>query len=362
MTSLGKKVTSIQRLRTSFLPWFRTFLLSLAGGGIFAFVGLPLPWILGPMVSVLLWSRFAPAPLYWPSGWRNAGLVAIGYMLGSSFNRQTLAQMIAQLPTMLLMTTLMMGFSVGLALLISRHTGLNFRTALTANIPGGLSQMVTLGEEMKGIDLSIVTFYQVTRLLTVIFIVPFLVLGLTGKAAPAATGGETDGVSLDPSLLLFGLIAAAGAWAARKLRFPTPFLMGPVLVIALFGVSGIHPPELPSLIRNLAQLFMGAYFGRMLKWEDLFRRRGIGLLAPVTGLALVLFSWGLGLLLVSLHHQSLVTAFLSLSPGGMATMGVVAREVDAELATVTGYQMFRVFFILFFIPPLLRRLFKPLAH
>lgn len=314
------------------------------------------------MVSVLLWSRYARAPLYWPQEWRNSGLIAIGYMLGTSFTLETMGKIIAQLPSMLLMTALTLGFSVWMAWIISRRTDLNFRTALTANIPGGLSQMITLGEEMKGVDLTVVTFFQVTRLLTVIFVVPFLVLGLTGTERPNTGGdGATNWAADGPELLLFGLAAVLAARVGRKLRLPTAYLMGPVIVTALFGVLGFNPPDLPILIRNIAQLFMGAYFGLMMKPESLTRHPGVGLLAPVTGLVMVVFSWGLGLLLVRMHDMSLVTAFLGLSPGGMATMGVVAREVHAGMATVTGYQMFRVFFILFFVPPLLRWLFRKSA-
>lgn len=40
----------------------------------------------------------------------------------------------------------------------------------------------------------------------------------------------------------------------------------------------------------------------------------------------------------------LLTAFIALAPGGMDQMGILAREAHADLAVVTSYQMFRIFF------------------
>jgi len=48
------------------------------------------------------------------------------------------------------------------------------------------------------------------------------------------------------------------------------------------------------------------------------------------------------------------TGLLSLAPGGMDQMGIIANEIHADLSIVAGYQLFRMFFILFVVPPLLR--------
>jgi len=39
-------------------------------------------------------------------------------------------------------------------------------------------------------------------------------------------------------------------------------------------------------------------------------------------------------------------------------MAILAYEVHADLSMVTGYQLFRLFFIYFAIPPLLRLFFR----
>lgn len=63
---------------------------------------------------------------------------------------------------------------------------------------------------------------------------------------------------------------------------------------------------------------------------------------------------GLSVLLVELHPVSHATAFLGMAPGGMDQMGFIGKEVHADIATVTVYQLFRTWFIFFAVIPLMR--------
>ncbi|MGF7087088.1 membrane AbrB-like protein [Kroppenstedtia sanguinis] len=356
---MSKKVTSISKeYRRDLLPWLRTFLLAVTGGTLFAWIQIPLPWVLGPMVMILLWSKTMRFPLHWSGRWRNAGLLAIGYTLGTSFTQETMWDMVTHLPLMLLVTIITIGCGAGIAWLVSRWTDLNYRTTLTANIPGGLSQMVALGEEMPGIDITVVTLFQVTRLLIVVFIVPFLIKWLPEENVTGILPGTAGQTPTLADELLFGLAALLAAGAAWKLKFPTPFLMGPVLAVALLQVLGFEAPALPPLLIHLGQMFMGAHLGLMIRPEQLTQQRRVPLLSLFTALVLIVITFGISCLFTLWSSTTLTTSFLSLAPGGMAEMGVVAQDIGADLAIVTGFQMFRVFFILIFVPPFLRWLFK----
>lgn len=62
---------------------------------------------------------------------------------------------------------------------------------------------------------------------------------------------------------------------------------------------------------------------------------------------LIVISFGMAYLLATFNSMSLVTAFLAIAPGGIDVMGITAKEVNADLSTVTAYQMFRLFVICF---------------
>ena len=141
-----------------------TIVIGIIGGLIFVYIHMPLPWVLGPMTATLIGSKLSKIRLYWPSRIRNWGLIVIGYSCGLSFNRDTLFQIIKELPWMLVMTTVLIAFCAVTALLVSKLTGVDYPSILTGCIPGGLSQMVILGEEIEGMDLTIITFFQVLSL------------------------------------------------------------------------------------------------------------------------------------------------------------------------------------------------------
>jgi hypothetical protein len=105
---------------------------------------------------------------------------------------------------------------------------------------------------------------------------------------------------------------------------------------------------------------IGGYIGLLLDLESLKNKAKIVLLAILSGVLLIGVSMGLSLLLTRMHDITIVTAFLSLSPGGMDQMALIAKEVNGDLSIVTCYQLFRTLFIFFAVPPVLKLVFRSL--
>ncbi|MCY9581284.1 AbrB family transcriptional regulator [Paenibacillus alvei] len=174
-----------------------------------------------------------------------------------------------------------------------------------------------------------------------------------------ATAAYTSEMLL--KLILFAAISIACARIGTKIKLPTAYLLGPATGIALvqrFGVDGVPLP--PSVI-HMAQLLIGTYVGMTLKPGQMTNKlRTIGL-AIASGLTLVVGALALSVLLAALQSVSESTALLSLAPGGMEQMGIIAHEIQADLSMVSGYQIFRTLFISFAVPPLLQFLFRIIA-
>jgi hypothetical protein len=342
--------------------------LAVAGGGAFTAIHSPLPWLLGPMIAVFLGARLIRgARLHWPGSLRNAAMIIIGYTFGMSLTPAALADMGKQLPTMVLMTVLLMLFSALIAFAVARIMGDPLATVLLGSVPGGLTQVLLLAEEAEGVDLTIVTFMQVSRLMLIVFCVPLLIFsplfgGVHSADASAAAGGAGGAwADLFPNLLLFAAVSVAAAFLAQKIRLPTAFLLGPMIATAAIHLSGVHGPALPAPLMNAAQLMIGGYVGLLLYPENLEHKvRTIGL-AILSGLALIAGSLGFSALLREIHPISAATSFLSLAPGGMDQMGVIAKEVHGDLAIVSCYQLFRIWFIYFAVTPLIRLAVKRLS-
>ncbi len=338
-------------------------LISLAGAGVFLLLGLPMPWLLGPMLAALVGSNLFKSSYAWPSSIRDGALILIGYTIGLALTGEALRRMGSQIPYMILMTFLLLLLCAGLSFVIGRLSGTDFKTSLLGSVPGGLSQMVILAEETKGADLTLVTVNQVVRLLLIIVGVPLILYSpLLGQHAAetvqAAAGREIAWRELFPNILYYGPLCVGLALLGRKVRFPTAFLLCPAFGTALLQAAGVHAPALPHGLTAAAQLALGTYVGTLLKPGQIQHKVRTLSLSLLNGVLLIAGSLGLTVLLTRLQSVDLPTALLSLAPGGMDQMGIIAHSIGADLSIVSGYQLFRTFFIFFAIPPLMRVLFR----
>ncbi|WP_336771381.1 AbrB family transcriptional regulator [Paenibacillus sp. MMO-58] len=345
--------------------FFITLVTAVGGGIIFYLLNTPIPWLLGPMIAVLIASNVWKGKYRWPRQIRNSGMMIVGYTIGLSMTGTALKEMGVQLPTMCLMTVILLLLCGGIAFVVSRFSDTDFETALLGSIPGGLSQVLALAEETKGVNLTVVTMTQVVRLMIIVIGIPLLVFspifGQVHDAAAAAVpiaAKHENWAALFPNILIFAPVCAICAIAGNRIKFPTAFLLGPAISTAILQGIGLHGPSLPSTLISASQLMIGTYVGLLLKPGKLQRKVRTFSFAIGSGLVLMLCAWGLSELMTLLHPVSRSTALLSLAPGGMDQMGILAHEINADLSMVSGYQLFRTFFIYFAVSPLLRLLFR----
>lgn len=340
-----------------------TLLTAILGGWVFDLLHIPLSWLLGPMVFVLIGSTKWRIHFEWNVSLRNTGMIIVAYTMGLSFTLSALKEITRHLPTMLLMTVLLLLLCAGMSVILSRLMRTDFLTMLMGSIPGGLSQVVTLAEETKGVNVTIVTVMQVIRLMTIIISVPALlfspIVGQTHERSGAGiTEAATAMIGSDQSMILnyvlYAVVCILSAWAAKQLKFPTAPLLGPMMGTALLQMTGIVGPILPTSVLNGAQVLIGAYLGLLLKPGQFTQRFKILSLSITSSLLLVACAGILSYLLSVFGSVSLPTALLSLAPGGMDQMSIMAHEIGADLSIVAVYQLFRLLFIFFAVPPMLR--------
>lgn len=346
--------------------------IGLAGGALFAWIGVPVPWLLGPMTAVLVVSNVLKQPLRWSSQLRDVGIGVVGYSIGITLTLESLRQMMVQLPLMLLFTTLLLLMTMILAYVFSRCTTYDLPTLMIGSVPGGLSQMVTLAEEIRGVNINVVTMMQVTRLIMIVFCVPLLLYspwlegGSTSSAAAtvaSAAVATTEGawLGLLPEILVYVPLCVLGAILGQRFRVPTAFLLGPMLITTILHLFVLEAPVLPDALLNASQFLIGTHVGLSFKRQSSGNVAKTAALALGSGTLLIIGSLGLTWLFEHWLGTSTATAFLSMAPGGMDQMAVMAHEVGANLPMVSGYQMFRLFFIFFVVSPLLGLLLRRLA-
>ncbi|MGM0897210.1 MAG: AbrB family transcriptional regulator [Bacillota bacterium] len=337
-----------------------TLAISLIAGFLFSLTGLFLPWLLGPMAAFLILRQVTDIKFHWPKVFRTLGLLLLGVQIGASFTQESVLLMAADLPYMFIMTIAVVVFSLLLGLLFRRMTRVTMSTALLGSMPGGLSQMVLISEEVKSANVTVVSVMQTFRILLIVFTVP-LAAGLLSGRAP----GELVETSFRFSPYAFGIALVLGYvlyWVMKLVSFPARELMAPVLAMAVVQtLTGSDLVDLPSLVIIIAQVLIGTHLGlSMEKLGDSMDGRIAGAVFLNTVL-LIAFSAGLAYGLELLLPEYLfLDFFLSAAPGGMAEMTITALEAGADVPLVTSFHLFRLFFILLVAAPLVSYYVKKL--
>jgi membrane AbrB-like protein len=242
------------------MDFLRALVVGAAGGVVFWYVGAPLPWMLGAMTAT-----GAGALLRWPiaaSMKARAPMVAImGAMLGTSFSQDMLGQQGHWLvPLAMLVPYIAVAGTVGFHYL-RRVTGMDRRTAFYSAMPGGLVDLLLMGER-DGADTTAIALMHAARIFLVVLFLPnllqvFVAADISGRGAAYLPLTSLDA----PALFWFGLCAAGGGLIGTRLRLPAPLLVGPMLASAGLHLAGLTDFEVPTLIVAAAQVVLGASIG-----------------------------------------------------------------------------------------------------
>lgn len=337
----------LHRLTLRILP---ALLLAALAGSLARHVGLPLPWIIGPLFTIAI-LRMAGARLEGPPGGRQVGQWAIGTALGLYFTPEVLGQLGRNGPAIALMAASAVAVGLAGALLIRRWSEVSPATAFFAALPGGASEMVVLAERQGG-AVDRVAAAHALRVMLVVAIVPFVLAhwshGGDEIFRPLATA--VDWLRL-PVLLAVSL---AGVGLFALLRIANAWVLGPLACIGALTACELPLSGLPPELVNGGQLLLGVALGSRFS-PSFFRAapRFLGVSALATGLAL-LFSGLFVLLLSRFVALPLPSLALAASPGGMAEMSVTAKVLHLSVPLVTATHVLRVVLLTVCAPPLCR--------
>ncbi|WP_187830170.1 AbrB family transcriptional regulator [Siccirubricoccus phaeus] len=322
------------------------------GGALFAWLHLPLPWLVGALVAVAV-ARMAGLPAEASRLARNYAMGVVGLALGLYFTPATAAVMLANLPLLVVaaLATLMVGGA--LALVLARLGRVDMATAWFASIPGGAADMAMLAEGYGGRPVP-VAVAQLFRVCGVVILMPNIMaaLGLHGDHPAIAA-------SLPFSLPGFILFYAAGALAGlglTRLGLKAGWLLGPLAFGALLTASGHVLSGVPTWLSAGAQVFLGAQLGSAFT-RGVFGRVRHFLPAALLHVVLLMAGCALvALLLAAMLGKPPGALLLGTAPGGVAEMSLTAKTLGLDVALVVSLHVVRIFLVALLTPPVFRLL------
>lgn len=321
-------------------------MLSGVGGLVAAVLHLPLPFMLGSLVTSGLIAVFGmqrlPDNYTFPMKFRVLFMIIIGVMIGTRVTPDVLTSLPGYLPSFVLLSVFVIAAHGLNYVIFHRLGGYDPATAFYAGTPGGLMESLAMGEE-AGANVAILTMQQFLRIIAVITLVPIglsLWYGAPLGSASGQTLASADGDLGALPLVLF--VGAAGLFVGRAIRLPAAQLTGPLLAAAAVTVTGLLDLPIPQWAINLAQVVVGTSLGMRFagfKGRAMLRASWLSVIS-VSGMLLL----GLicALILEPATGLSLDVLLISFAPGGVTEMALVALSLHANPAIVTMHHIFRI--------------------
>lgn len=313
----------------------------LPAGFLFDWLDTPIPWMLGPMITVASVNMLG-VRVHAPPFARQTGQVILGSAVGLYFTPTVVAALGANLPAILLAT--LSAFVIGGlgAVVMSRVSGVDWKSAFFASIPGGSMAMAVLASRY-GATIAPVAVSHSLRVSLVVVVVPF---ALTYGGIPL------DATPYRPQLA-FALwifvpwlcIGAVLGGMAEKFRFHNGFLLIPIFLSAGLTVSGVELSAVPHWMTGFAQLMFGLVLGERYERAFFARHRLFIPFALVNAVFIMTASAGVGVALFWAFGLPLSTMIISTAPGGMAEMTIVAQALRIGVPTVIAFHLFRVIIV-----------------
>lgn len=335
------------------LRLFGTYLLACAAGFVFQRLGVPLPWMIGPLVSTGALYASGRAQGSVPVQTRPYGQMIVAATVGTAFTPAALQMVFDLFPLLVGMALVTALMAIIVAVILSRVGHLPLAPALLATLPTSPVEAAVLAERFQ-FDPGPIVLSQTVRISAVVILVPMAIYIIDGwpVARPAIVSEATDLAGL--ALLAAG--ALAGGYGFRWIGAPNPFFLGPLCVASAMTAAALEPEVFPGVVIAGAQIVLGTWLGSTFR-QSLFRKAGRLVFASITTtLLLLLLSSAAAAAAAALLRMEWETLVLGAAPGGAAEMALTARFLEQNVALVTAFQLVRIFLFMPNIPWAIRKL------
>lgn len=344
--------------------WFLvTALVAIAGGYGAMRLRIPAGALLGAMIAVTVFNLlFEKAAM--PADMKLVSQIATGAYIGARISKKEVAGLRHILLPAVIMTTLLIVFTMGVGLVIHRTQGISVATALFAMAPGGIADM-TLAAMDFGADVSTVALLQTIRLIFLLLVLP-PVIRFYGKKDEKASGLDTKSNTSKQqgsksinweNLLLTLVVGSVCGIGGKALGIPAGGIVCSMAGCIAFNIL-TERGCMPVSLRRFVQMLAGALIGTSIGREEVIIMRSLW---PVVLMAMACF------LLIDLVASSLIvrytdmdrtTALFSCSPGGMTDLTLLSEEYGADTLKVAGMHMVRMTSVVAFYPLIISILMK----
>ncbi|OCL97213.1 AbrB family transcriptional regulator [Arcobacter porcinus] len=331
-------------------------IIGLIGSIIFIYLHMPLPWLLGSIFATSLAIRFDFIPIKSPKLFSSPARILIGLAIGSAFTPEIL-QFIPQYTFSLLLvipfTILVIFFGTYYYYKVLKY---DLKTSYLGSMPGGVIEMVIIGEELKA-NTAKITLMQSSRLFFVVISLPFIIqyifqIDIRGNQLLTI---PLKNIDFSEFILLY-FLGVISAFTAKKLKLTAAFLIGPMILAIFLYSSGAFNVAIPDEFLKFIQVVFGVIIGFTFKdvsFETIYKTL-IATLGHFIILA-ILCAIFIAIIFYYLDFKAL-DIMLSFSPGGQTEINLIALLVGANLPYITLHHIVRLIIVMNIAPIIAKKL------
>src|SRR5574344_2660063 len=309
--------------------------IGLCGSILFIFLNLPLPWLLGSIFATSLAIRFEKLPIISPKVFSPPARILIGLAIGSAFTPEILKHIPNYTASLLLVipfTILVIFFVTFYYYKVLKY---DLKTAYLGSMPGGVIEMVIIGQELKA-NTAKITLMQSSRLFFVVVSLPFIIqyiFQIDIRGNQILTTPIKD-INLFEFSYIY-ILGITGAIIAKRLRLAAAYLIGPMIFSIILYSGGFVTTHIPDELLKFIQVIFGTIIGFTFKNVSL-KTISKTFLATLGHFAILIILCAIFIFIIykSLDFKAL-DILLAFGPGGQTEINLVAILIGANLPYIT---------------------------
>ncbi len=335
-----------------------TMIVGLMVGYIFLRFKIPGGMMVGSIIAISILNITTGRGYVPPMGKIFAQIIA-GAFIAIGLERSDLKRLKNIFKPALTLVTGMLILNIISGFLIYLVSPLDLTTSLMSAVPGGMSDVPIISEEM-GADSSKVAVMQFIRLLFGVGIFPSMIREVSNlkffkqddmdnevyKRSIGVEGGILD-------LILTTLVATIFGIIGKRTGIPSATMVFSMLSIIAFKLT-TNRGAMPRWMRRLAQVLSGAYIGSRISMQEIIEIRVLLVPAVVLILGYLLACFIIGTLLNRRFSMPIDEAMLAATPAGASDMALISADIGIESADIIVLQIIRMVTVISVFPQIIR--------
>lgn len=331
--------------------------IAVCGGTLFYLLHTPIPFLLGPMITVLLFQLSRSEPYFVPKSASKLAQAIIGLNIGVAFSLNIFDQLSGILLPLAgyLVSIMVLGLFAGY--LLYKMSGMDPLTALFCCNPGGASEMIGLADEFD-VDSQVVAAYHSFRIVFLIMFMSFFIpwLAKVRDVAYQTVNVSRQGILTQVNMeTVFGLllISVICFIIALRVRIPASALFISLFVGILLNTLLLHMPKAPMLFNALGQVVLGTAIGSRFDQASLRKIHRMRYAIAFNIFLTIFLALMLGVFFSEATSVNLIISLLSIVPGGASEMATISMSLGYDVTMVTSIQFFRIISVFILSPKII---------